>query len=89
MIDTIIENVDMKRKLDRVFSSIGDDGDDNNDGESLIPAESISGDEREAEDDSSYVIASAPNSLNTFTTTRSIDDSVVLVDNTDETTGKY
>jgi hypothetical protein len=36
-----------------------------------------------ADDDSSYVIPSAPNSLNTYTTTRSIDD-LVLVGRDDE-----
>lgn len=63
----------MKQRLDRVVSSIAGDEDINGDSESLVLADSAS----EA-DDSSYVIASAPNSVNTFTTSRSIDDMVVI-----------
>ena len=46
------------------------------DDSSLIPAslDEIDG----TEDDSSFVIPSAPNSVNTFTTTRSIDDLVLI-----------
>jgi hypothetical protein len=62
----------MRRKLDRVVSTMGDNDEDD---ESLIPAESLSAEL----DDSSYVIASAPTSVNTITTTRSIDDGVVLI----------
>jgi hypothetical protein len=75
-IEIIANSAEMKKTLDRVVSSIGnDDTDDDEDGESLIPAESSSADG----DDSSYVIASAPASVNTITTTRSIDDDVVLI----------
>lgn len=71
MVETIAGNSDMRRPLDRVVSSLADD--DEGDNESLVPAESAS----EA-DDSSYVIASAPNSVNTYTTSRSVDDLVVI-----------
>jgi hypothetical protein len=76
-IEIIANSEEMKKTLDRVVSSIGNDDtdDDDEDGESLIPAETSSGDG----DDSSYVIASAPASVNTITTTRSIDDDVVLI----------
>jgi hypothetical protein len=60
------------KALDLVVSSIAVDNDDGDD-ESLIPAHSTS-----EEDDLSYVIASAPNSVNTFPTSRSIDDLVVI-----------
>ncbi|KAG7349321.1 hypothetical protein IV203_011918 [Nitzschia inconspicua] len=48
-------------------------GENDKDEESLVPEDSAS----EA-DDSSYVIASAPNSVNTYTTSRSVDDLVVI-----------
>jgi hypothetical protein len=73
VVKTIATDADMRRKLERVVSSIAGDDDDYGDDESLIPAESAS----EA-DDSSYVIASAPNSVNTFSTSKSIDDLVVI-----------
>jgi len=46
------------------------------DEESLIPV----GSDGEQEDDSSYVIQSAPNTDGTFATTRSVGDDLVLVD---------
>lgn len=50
----------------------------NDDDESLVPvASGIAG---EHDDDSSYVIQSAPNTGDTFATSRSIDDDLVLVD---------
>jgi len=57
----------------------------NRDDESLISLDSDT--ERQHDDNSSYVIQSAPNSVDTFTTTTSIDDDVVLVD-TYETVGR-
>jgi hypothetical protein len=73
VVETIVDDCDMRQRLDRVVSSIAGDEDSNGDSESLVLADSAS----EA-DDSSYVIASAPNSVNTFTTSRSIDDMVVI-----------
>lgn len=50
----------------------------NYDDESLVPVGSeIEGDQ---DDDFSYVIQSAPNTCETFATSRSIDDGLVLVD---------
>merc|ERR1711862_291233 len=49
----------------------------NNDEESLVPVESDT--ENQWDDSSSFVIQSAPNSADTFATTRSIDDDIVLV----------
>jgi hypothetical protein len=80
------ENVEMKSALDqvdRLFISDGNNNNNNNnnDDESLIPADDDPDIEGQEDDlSSSYVIQSAPNSTNTFTTTRSIDDDVVLVD---------
>ncbi len=51
---------------------------DIDDEESLIPVGSDT--EWEQDDNSSYVIQSAPNTADTFATTRSIDDDMVLVD---------
>lgn len=48
------------------------------DDESLVPVESDV--EGQSDDDSSYVIQSAPNTGNSFATTRSIDDGLVMVD---------
>jgi hypothetical protein len=67
----------MRRNLDRMVSSMGDDEDD--DDGSLVPVESIV----EA-DDSSYFMASAPNSVNTFATTRSLGDDFVMMSLGDE-----
>ena len=50
----------------------------NDDDESLVPVGSDI--EGEHDDDSSYVIQSAPNTGDTFATSRSIDDDLVLVD---------
>ena len=48
------------------------------DSESLVPVGSdMEGDQ---DDDSSYVIQSAPNTGDTFATSKSIDDDLVLVD---------
>jgi hypothetical protein len=66
VIETIANSANIKRRLDRIVSSIDDD----DDGESLVPASEA--------DDSSYVLPSAPNSVNTFTTTRSVDDVVFV-----------
>jgi len=87
VVETIAESAEMTRKLDRVVSSIvaSDNVSVDDDEESLVPAESLS----VQEDDSSYVIPSAPNSVNTFATTRSIGDDVVLVNATHDTLGKY
>lgn len=49
----------------------------NNDEESLVPVDSDT--ENQCDDSSSYVIQSPPNSADTFATTRSIDDGIVLV----------
>ena len=74
------ENIEMNNALDQVDRLFISDG-NNNDDESLIPADDDSDIEGQRDDlSSSYVIQSAPNSANTFTTTRSIDDDVVLVD---------
>ncbi len=54
-----------------------------NDEESLIPVGSDI--EWEQDDNSSFVIQSAPNTGDTYATTRSIDDDLVLV----ETHGKF
>lgn len=48
------------------------------DSESLVPVGSDM--EGEQDDDSSYVIQSAPNTGDTFATSKSIDDDLVLVD---------
>mmetsp|Transcript_24757 Transcript_24757/g.26627 ORF Transcript_24757/g.26627 Transcript_24757/m.26627 type:complete len:386 (-) Transcript_24757:542-1699(-) len=76
-------NVEMKSALNHVdrFTLDGSNRDD----ESLISLDSDT--ERQHDDNSSYVIQSAPNSVDTFTTTTSIDDDVVLVD-TYETVGR-
>lgn len=66
MIETIANSTEMRSKLDRMVSSIDND----EDGESLVPASEA--------DDSSYVLPSAPNSVNTFTTTRSVEDLVLV-----------
>lgn len=90
MIETVVASNGMRSKLDRMVSSLAEDDNENTDSydddESLVPTST--GDEKEEEDndhdngddldDSSYVIASAPTSANTFDSTRSIDD-VVLV----------
>lgn len=57
----------------------------NDDDESLVPVGSDIEDEQD--DDSSYVIQSAPNTGETFTTSRSIDDDIVLVDTHERTIG--
>ena len=80
IIETVANSTEMRKKLDRVINnySIGDNNGDD-DGESLIPADDYSVSAEVVGDDSSYVIASAPNSLNTITTTRSVEDDVVLI----------
>lgn len=72
-LSSVVDDCDMRQRLDRVVSSIAGDEDNDGDSESLVFAESAS-----EVDDSSYVIASAPNSVNTFATSRSIDDMVVI-----------
>jgi hypothetical protein len=105
MVDTVVADQGMRRKFDRVISSLDYDDDDDDtagtagaDDGSLIPVSSVGGDDNEEEeeevasrgkfrsdrvdgDDSSYVLASPPTSLNTYLTTRSVDDEddVVLV----------
>lgn len=60
---------------DSMVSAMGEDDDDDG---SLVPVESVI----DGPDDSSYIIASAPNSLNTFATTRSVGDDIVMVNTT-------
>ena len=99
MIDTVVGDQRMRRKFDRVVSSLDDDDD-----ESLIPVSSQDGEHDDgysdngvvdgsntkyssdrlglgAGDDSSYVLASPPTSLNTSLTTRSNDEDDIVVVN--------
>ena len=98
MIDTVVGDIGMRRKFDRVVSSLDDDDD-----ESLIPVSSTDGEHGDeyydngvdgsdakyssdrlglgGGDDSSYVLASPPTSLNTHLTTRSNDEDDIVVVN--------
>jgi len=78
-------NVEMKSALDHVDRFISDGS--NKDDESLIRVDSDT--EGQHDDNSSYVIQSAPNSADTFTTTTSIDDDVVLVDTYEKVERNY
>lgn len=66
VIETIANNANMREKLDLMDSSVDKVEDD----ESLVPASEA--------DDSSYVLTSAPATGNTFTSTRSVDDLVLV-----------
>mmetsp|Transcript_25580 Transcript_25580/g.60476 ORF Transcript_25580/g.60476 Transcript_25580/m.60476 type:complete len:307 (-) Transcript_25580:83-1003(-) len=101
MVDTVVGDRGMRRKFDRVISSLDNEAEDDN---SLIPASSTDGehdddhdddddgaDDPDAKhssdrlglggDDSSYVLASPPTSLNTYLTTRSNDEDDIVVVN--------
>ncbi|VEU37239.1 unnamed protein product [Pseudo-nitzschia multistriata] len=67
---------DLESAKDEGVNDGGNDG--VNDGESLVPVESDV--EGQNDDDSSYVIQSAPNTGESFATTRSIDDDIIIVD---------
>ena len=76
--DVVIEMITERPSSGALDQTVGSPPDDDDDDGSLVPAESVG----EA-DDSSYVMASAPNSLNTFATIKSFGDDIVMVNTLD------